>query len=763
MKTSINTIIEKLDDLLNNCKLDEAEIYIEEQIYLALSDNRNDDAIALYNEQIGYFRDCGKFDNAVESCKRVLELIKNCNYENTPFHATTLLNIANAYRACGRFEESFSSYETVKNIYDMNPETDSTLYASYYNNISLLYQETGNYEMACECQKKALEIVANTDDVQKIAISKTNLAVSYIRLGKIDEAENLVKDAMKCFCGLSPSDFHYSAALSAMGDIEFYRNKYDSAAEYYEMALAETELHMGRNNFFDIISENMKLAKEKGGISSDINGMELCRKYYECFGKPVIERNFPEFKDRIVCGMVGEGSDCFGFDDEFSRDHDFGPSFCIWLDDDIFEKIGDKLQKAYDLLPKYFMGFERNKSIQSKKRTGVFSSVKFYSELLENRIPESVSDWLNIPIEKLAAAVNGEVFTDTENDFIHIRTKLKKGMPYAAKLKHIAQQTALMCQSGQYNLIRCVKRGDEVTALICLGDFTQSTLRCLKLLDNKYYPHYKWLYKSCDYAEIKNLLTKYKSVPTEKWYDEIVAPVCEFVRNKLMVKFEIMSEKDYLDNIAWELSNMADERMKKEKLAFEIAKMEFEAFDKVKNEGGRVNCQDDWNTFSIMRMSQYLTWDIPMLEQYIFDFREALKIGRNMITEKYARMMMSTSPEKYAEIESQLPELEEDSVRICDSICSIQVEWMEEFCKEFPNLSMQTRRIHTYEDTEWDTSYETYLRGELLTYSRAMLRMYAGFIVKLSHNNKNLAYLTMQYTAEFYGYKTLEDAENGCR
>lgn len=82
MENSITAILEQLDDLINNCKLDEAEIYIEEQINLSLSNNRTDDAITLYNEQIGYFRDCGKFDAAIESCKRVLELIKNCNYEN---------------------------------------------------------------------------------------------------------------------------------------------------------------------------------------------------------------------------------------------------------------------------------------------------------------------------------------------------------------------------------------------------------------------------------------------------------------------------------------------------------------------------------------------------------------------------------------------------------------------------------------------------------------------------------------------------------
>ena len=72
--------------------------------------------------------------------------------------------------------------------------------------------------------------------------------------------------------------------------------------------------------------------------------------------------------------------------------------------------------------------------------------------------------------------------------------------------------------------------------------------------------------------------------------------------------------------MARELSKKADEIILKEKLSYKIAKMEFEAFDKVQNEGGRANCQDDWETFSIMRVSQYLTWNVPMLEQYISDY-----------------------------------------------------------------------------------------------------------------------------------------------
>ena len=114
-----------------------------------------------------------------------------------------------------------------------------------------------------------------------------------------------------------------------------------------------------------------------------------------------------------------------------------------------------------------------------------------------------------------------------------------------------------------------------------------------------------------------------------------------------------------------------------------------------------------------------------MLELYISDFEKARLNGRNLITEKYARMMKSTAPEKYAELESKLPALETDSVKICNAICEIQVGWMETFSSEYPKLSANARAVHSYEDTEFSTSYETYLRGELLTYSRNMLSMYA--------------------------------------
>ena len=59
-----------------------------------------------------------------------------------------------------------------------------------------------------------------------------------------------------------------------------------------------------------------------------MKGLEEARKFYEEAGAEMISRNFGDFENRIAVGLVGHGSECFGFDDEVSRDHDFG---VLWI------------------------------------------------------------------------------------------------------------------------------------------------------------------------------------------------------------------------------------------------------------------------------------------------------------------------------------------------------------------------------------------------------------------------------------------------
>ena len=222
----------------------------------------------------------------------------------------------------------------------------------------------------------------------------------------------------------------------------------------------------------------------------------------------------------------------------------------------------------------------------------------------------------------------------------------------------------------------------------------------------------------------------------------------------------ISDTESYLDAHSEELVYKASLAAKeREALVEEIARLEFRAFDKVKNEGGRASCQNDWSTFSIMRKSQYLTWNREMLQQYLYDFNREYHRGHNLIEEKYGRMMESTAPEKYEEIRTHFPELSEEKKAIIEHIVGMQVAWMEEFGAQYPALAGNARKIHTSEDTAEDTSYETYLRGELSTYSDKMLELYGRYVVEYARSGRNTAYEIMENSVKMYGYQDVETAE----
>ncbi|MGN0346480.1 MAG: DUF4125 family protein [Lachnospiraceae bacterium] len=206
---------------------------------------------------------------------------------------------------------------------------------------------------------------------------------------------------------------------------------------------------------------------------------------------------------------------------------------------------------------------------------------------------------------------------------------------------------------------------------------------------------------------------------------------------------------------------MSDEKkISKDELVEAIVKQEWAQFDQTRNEGGRAECQNNWNTFSLMRRSQYFTWTDELLNSYLLDLLEAKEANWNLITEKYARMMKSTSPDKYKELEEKLPVRSPQREAIAEEIIKIQVAWMEEFAEKYPKMAGNARTIHTWEDNEYDTSYETYLRGELGTYSEETFVLYGRFIASLASEGRNLAYEIMTNTAKGYGYESVEDAEN---
>ncbi|MDQ7988246.1 MAG: DUF4037 domain-containing protein [Candidatus Dactylopiibacterium sp.] len=226
-------------------------------------------------------------------------------------------------------------------------------------------------------------------------------------------------------------------------------------------------------------------------------GLALARRCYHAW-RDTLFAGFEAWRPRAAAGLVGHGSECFGFDDALSRDHDFGPGFCVWLGDADFAAIGPALQAAYDALPARFEGFgPRIASPRAGQRVGVFSLSGFYSRFLgAPQLPISDADWLQIPEPLLAAAVNGEVFEDPAGAFSAIRAQLAAYYPEGVRRRKLAQAAAKMAQSGQYNLPRALARGEDAAALLAQADFLRHSCLLAHALERRYAPHDKWLHRS---------------------------------------------------------------------------------------------------------------------------------------------------------------------------------------------------------------------------------------------------------------------------
>ena len=237
-----------------------------------------------------------------------------------------------------------------------------------------------------------------------------------------------------------------------------------------------------------------------GNESGVMKGLELARRYWEECGRPMLAE-FPELSGRVAAGLCGSGSECFGYDDEVSRDHDFEPGFLLFLPPDAEETIDRRtlfrLERAYDALPKEFRGVKRERMIPTGgQRHGVMDPGAFFRSKCgspDGRL--TTADWLRLPEESLAEAVNGEIFYDPSGEVTKIRARLAQ-YPEDVRRKKLAGNLLLMHQAGLYNYPRILRHGEEASAQLAAVEFVGASMRAVFLLNRRYRPFYKWAFRA---------------------------------------------------------------------------------------------------------------------------------------------------------------------------------------------------------------------------------------------------------------------------
>ncbi|MBO4290238.1 MAG: DUF4037 domain-containing protein [Lachnospiraceae bacterium] len=230
-----------------------------------------------------------------------------------------------------------------------------------------------------------------------------------------------------------------------------------------------------------------------------MKGLELAREYYKTYGEPMLAEQFPELLPKLAAGLTGSGSECFGFDDEVSRDHDFEPGFCLFLpsEEEVDRRTAFLLERAYAKLPKEFGGCTRSLLAPvGGARRGVIRIADFLTE--KTGTPDGVltlQQWLSLPEQSLAEVTNGELWFDNRGEMTLARERLAF-YPEDVRRKKLAGNLLLMAQAGQYNYLRCIRHGETGAAQLAAGEFVKGCMAVIFLLNRQYQPYYKWSFRA---------------------------------------------------------------------------------------------------------------------------------------------------------------------------------------------------------------------------------------------------------------------------
>lgn len=289
-----------------------------------------------------------------------------------------------------------------------------------------------------------------------------------------------------------------------------------------------------------------------------MKGIELAREFYKAEGEPMLRREFPELINQLAIGLVGSGSECYGFDDETSKDHDFEPAFCIFIPEHIDDKTAFALSRAYERLPREFLGFKRSTvNPVGGSRHGVIRTGEFFAAKCGRSDGAlSYEEWLTVPEFSLFEAVNGELFADNLGEVTAIRERLAY-FPEDIRLKRLAGNLLLASQAGQYNYSRCLSRGELGAAQLAVIEFVKATMQAVFLINKKYMPYYKWSFRAMrELPVLGDLAGSFEYLISSKNDKEEAAKKRELIEQICEKISAALGEKNsHLEPLAYEINN----------------------------------------------------------------------------------------------------------------------------------------------------------------------------------------------------------------
>lgn len=456
-----------------------------------------------------------------------------------------------------------------------------------------------------------------------------------------------------------------------------------------------------------------------------LESVQQSRAFYENMAAPLFQA-VPEWNVKFAIGLAGEA-----LLRESSKQ-----GLCIWLTEEESEQYGDVIAQIYEAL-------QKQNNIETTPDTGVLRIKDFYQNLLGSvEVPFTDAKWSELPEDKLYLATNGEVFVDNAGEFSRIREYLKEYYPDNIRRKKIAELLERMGQYGQLRFEQSVRRADYFSADMMISAFARETLRIMFALNKQYAPTDDLLYVEAgtlhELSDMVPLLKAMYEALKQSDRQRIVNTRDRIIKNIVLeLRRQELTESDSLDLLTQSesvLDGIVEPHKAKENIIARIQKLENHFYEKISSD-------DNYEARQILqglRTEQFRMWSMDMLKCLEKDMLEADKMDRNLVSEKYIRMMKSTAPLQYKYIENLLPLVSETQLSKIEQIICIFKKWIDMLPEQFAGAIEEIKKVYAIEQSQNSVSFEVICRGELETYSERLVDLTLRYLNMKEVNGENL-------------------------
>ncbi|MGQ9721319.1 MAG: DUF4125 family protein [Candidatus Jordarchaeum sp.] len=150
-------------------------------------------------------------------------------------------------------------------------------------------------------------------------------------------------------------------------------------------------------------------------------------------------------------------------------------------------------------------------------------------------------------------------------------------------------------------------------------------------------------------------------------------------------------------------------------------------------------CQEHPRVFELMRRSTYELWSEETLRKYLEHVKSSASNGRNLMTERYARM------------DRMIPPINLNP--LIEEIVEIEVSWTEEIFRKYPHIFRNDSLL----------GFKIYLKCELETYSDEVLELYYRDLEGAKNEGRNLVQEKYLNLFKKIGYNSLDEVEESAK